>query len=207
MPAECSADLTAERAAAAREPQSLPTRRLCGCQRLGYFDPGAALVSCRVREVLDDRIAGKPHLGGVQLRFREPQLVDNADEGTRSHGGPDAQDSHADDPTSGLGDDNRRGWDIEQIAQEVGVRRPVDPIGAIMSHKADGGVEIGRSGAADVNLHDGPQRGIRACDSQRGAAGRPSGGYHDSALNPRTLRTVEVHTWRTRIAPRHRAPL
>ena len=28
-----------------------------------------------------------------------------------------------------------------------------------MSHKADGGVEIGRSGAADVNLHEGPQRG------------------------------------------------
>lgn len=168
MPAECSADLTAERAAAAREPQSLPTRRLCGCQRLGYFDPGAALVSCRGCEVLDDRIAGMPHLGGVQFRSREPQLVDNADEGTRSHGGPDAQDSHADDSTSGLGDDDRRGRDIEQIAQEVGVRRPVAPIGAIMSHKADGGVEIGRSGAADVNLHEGPQRGNgRATRSER----------------------------------------
>ena len=109
--------------------------------------------------MLDDRIAGIPHLGGVQFRSREPQLVDNADEGTRSHGGPDAQDSHADYPTSGLGDDNRRGRDIEQIAKEVGVRRPIGPIGAIMSHKADGGVEIGRSGAADVNLHEGPQRG------------------------------------------------
>ena len=28
-----------------------------------------------------------------------------------------------------------------------------------MSHKADGGGEIGWSGAADVNLHGGPQRG------------------------------------------------
>ena len=117
--------------------------------------------------MLDDRIAGMPHLGGVQFRSREPQLVDNADEGTRSHGGPDAQDSHADDSTPGLGDDDRRGRDMEQIAKEVGVRRSVVPIGAIMSHKADGGVEIGRSGAADVNLHEGPQRGMRACDSQR----------------------------------------
>jgi len=29
----------------------------------------------------------------------------------------------------------------------------------------------------------------------------------DSALNPGTLGAVQVHTWRTRIAPRHRAPL
>jgi hypothetical protein len=109
--------------------------------------------------MLDDRIAGMPLLGGVQLASREPQLVDNADEGTRSHGGPDAQDSHADDSTSGLGDDDRRRRDIEQVAQEVGVRRPNIPIGAIMGHKADGGVEIGWSGAADVNLHEGPRWG------------------------------------------------
>ena len=109
--------------------------------------------------MLDDRIAGMPLLGGVQFASREPQLVDNADERTRSHGGPDAQDSHADDSTSGLGDDDRRGRDIEQIAKEVGVRRPLGPIGAIMSHKADGGVEIGRSGAADMNLHEGTPAG------------------------------------------------
>jgi hypothetical protein len=36
-----------------------------------------------------------------------------------------------------------------------------------MCQQADGGVEIGRSGAADVNLHVGPHRGVRACDSQR----------------------------------------
>jgi hypothetical protein len=113
--------------------------------------------------VLDDRIACIPLLGGVQLASRESQLVDNADEGTRSHGGPDAQDSHADDSTSGLGDDNGRRRDIEQVAQEFAVRRPSIPIGAIMSHKADGGVEIGRSGAADVNLHE----GLWSCDSQR----------------------------------------
>ena len=40
-----------------------------------------SLVSCRCCEVLDDRIAGMPLLGGVQLASREPQLVDNADEG------------------------------------------------------------------------------------------------------------------------------
>ena len=118
--------------------------------------------------MLDDCVAGIPLFGGVQLASRESQLVDNADEGTRSHRGPDAQDSHADHPTSGLCDDDRRGRDIEQVTQEVGVRRPGIPIGAIMSHKADGGVEIGRSGAADVNLHEGPQRGNgRATRSER----------------------------------------
>jgi len=40
--------------------------------------------------------------------------------------------------------------------------------------KADGGIEIGRAGAADVNLHEGPQRGIRACDSQRALLDDPS---------------------------------
>ena len=113
--------------------------------------------------MLDDRVGGTPLFGGVQFASRKSQLVDSADEGTRSHGGPDAQDCHADDPTSGLGDDDRRRRDIEQVAQEIGVRRPNIPIGAIMSHKADGGVEIGRSGAADVNLHD----RLWVCDSQR----------------------------------------
>ena len=107
-----SADLTAEHAAAAREPQSLPTRRFCGCQRLGYFHPSAAFVSCRGGEVLDDCIACIPPLGGVQLASRDPKLVDHADEGTRSHGGPDAQNPHAYHATSGLGDDDRRGRDI-----------------------------------------------------------------------------------------------
>jgi hypothetical protein len=144
--------------------------------------------------MLDDRVGSMSLLGGVQLATRESQLVDNADERTRSHRGPDAQDSHADHSTSGLGDDDRRRRDIEEVAQEVGVRRPGIPIGAIMSHKADGGVEIGRSGAADVNLHEGPQRGMRAYDLQRGAAGRPTRGYHDPELNLRSRSTVSVHT-------------
>jgi len=117
--------------------------------------------------VLDDCIASISPLGGVQLASREPQLVDHADEWTRSHGGPDAQDSHADHPMSGLGDDDRRGRDIEQVAQEVCVLGPGSRIGARVRNEANGGVEIGRSGAADVNLHEGPQRGMRACDSQR----------------------------------------
>ena len=94
------------------------------------------------------------------------------------------EDSHADYPTSGLGDDDRRGRDIEQVAQEVGVRRSGIPIGAIMSHKADGGVEIGRSGAADVNLHEGPQRGNgRATRSGRCWTTRPED-TTNRALNP-----------------------
>ena len=144
--------------------------------------------------MLDDRVAGIPLFGGVQLASRESQLVDNADEGTRSHGGPDAQDSHADYPTSGLGDDNRRGRDIEQVAQEVGVRWPGNPIGAIMSHKADGGVEIGWSGAADVNLHEGPQRGNGRATRSGALLDDPIGGYHDSALNPQGGSAVSVHT-------------
>jgi hypothetical protein len=169
-----SADLTAERAAAAREPQSLPTRRFCGCQRLGNFHPGAAFMSCRGREVLDDGIAGTSPLGGVQLASREPQLVDHADEGTRSHRGPDAQDSHADDSPFRLGDGDRRGGNVKQVAQELGVLGPGSRIGAVVPDEADGGIEIGRAGAADVNLHEGPQRGMRACDSQRALLDDPS---------------------------------
>ena len=124
--------------------------------------------------MLDDRIAGMTPLGGVQLASRESQLVDHADEGARSHGGPDAQDSHADHPTFGLGDDDRRGRNIEQIAKEVGVLGPGFRIGAVVRNEANGGVEIGRSGAADVNLHEGPQRGMWACDSQRALLDDPT---------------------------------
>ena len=126
--------------------------------------------------MLDDCIAGMTPLGGVQLASRKSQLVDHADEGTRSHGGPDAEDSHADDSPSGLGDGDRRGRDIEQVAQEFGVLGPGFRIGASVRDKADGGVEIGRSGAADVNLHEGPQRGVRACDSQRALLDDPREG-------------------------------
>ena len=142
--------------------------------------------------MLDDRVAGIPLFGGVQLASRESQLVDNADEGTRSHGGPDAQDSHADYPTSGLGDDNRRRRDIEQVAQEVGVRWPGIPIGAIMSHKADGGVEIGWSGAADVNLHEGPQRGNGRATRSGALLDDPIGRI--PRLNPQSGLAVSVHT-------------
>ena len=107
--------------------------------------------------MLDDRVASCSPLGGVQLAARKSQLVDHADEGTRSHRGPDAQDSHADHPTSRLGDDDRRGWNVEQVAQDVGVPVPGSGSGAIMRHEADGGVEIGRSGATDVNLHEAPK--------------------------------------------------
>jgi hypothetical protein len=176
MRARGSADLTAERSAAAREPQSLPSRRFCGCQRLGYLHPGAALVLCRGGEMLDDDIAGLSSLGGVQRVFREAQLVDHADEGTRSHGGPDAQDSQPDHSTSGLGDDDRRRRDVEEVAQEVGVSRPGSRIGAIACQKADGGVEIGRSGAADVNLHEGPHKGYAGVRLAAGAAERPAQG-------------------------------
>ena len=165
-------------------------------------------MSCRGGEVLDDRIAGMSPLGGVQLASREPQLVDHADEGTRSHGGPDAQDSHADHPTSGLGDDERRGGDIEEVAQEVGVLVPCSRIDVGGSHKADGGVEIGRSGAADVNLHEGPHGGIWACDSQRALLDDPQ---QDTTITRDELRgrpgSIGSHARCASIAPRHRAPL
>ena len=163
---------------------------------------------CRCGEMLDDRIAGLPPLGGVQLASLEPQLVDDADEGTRSHGGPDAQDSHADHATSGLGDDDRRRRDIEQVAQEVGVLGPGCRTGAVMSQKADGGVEIGRLGAADVNLHEGPQMGYAGVRLAAGAAGRPATGYHDSTDEPGALAgRVGSHARCRRIASAHRPPL
>jgi hypothetical protein len=106
--------------------------------------------------MLDDRIACVAPAGGVQLCPCEPQLVDHADEGTGSHRWPDAEDSNADHLAFGLGDDDRRGGNIEEVAQEVGVPVPVYLIVAVGRDESNGGVEIGRSGVADVNLHETP---------------------------------------------------
>ena len=110
--------------------------------------------------MLDDRVAGVAPLGGVQLRPRQTQLVDDADERARSQRRPDAQDSQADHPSSGLGDEDRRGGDVQEVAEEVGVPVPGSVIGLGIRHQSDGGVEISRSGGADENLHLGPQRGV-----------------------------------------------
>jgi hypothetical protein len=74
-----------------------------------------------------------------------------------------------------------------------------------MSHKADGGVEIGRSGAADVNLHEGPQRGNGRATAA-GAAGRPNWRIPRFGVEP-AGRIGSIRFTRGAIAPRHRAPL
>ena len=136
--------------------------------------------------MLDDCIACVAPAGGIQLRPCEPQLVDHADEGTGSHRWPDAEDSHADHLTFGLGDDDRRGGNIEEVAQEVGVPVPVHRIVAVGRDESNGGVEIGRSGVADVNLHEDPQRGMRACDCSGVLLDDPPEGYHGAPDEPLT---------------------
>ena len=151
---EGSADDSTERPTAAREPQSLPERRFCGCQRFGNLHARAALVSCRGGEVLDELVGNSPPFGGIQLRPSEAQLVDDSDEGTRSYRGPDGEDSRANHSTVCLGDDDRRGGNEEQVAEKVGVVPSGIWILATGRQKADGGIEIGQAGASDVNLHE-----------------------------------------------------
>lgn len=110
--------------------------------------------------MLDDLIAGVAPIGGVQPFTRQAQLVDHADERTGSHGRPDAQDSEPHDPAPGLGDDDRRGGDVEEVAEEVDVIAPAFVIGPVRRQQSDGGIEIGRSGVADESLQRGPQRGF-----------------------------------------------
>ena len=131
--------------------------------------------------------------GGVQRRcLRDSQLVDNADEGTGPYRGPDGEDSHADHSSLDLGDDDRRGGNEEQGAQVVGVVALVS-LSARLRKNADGGVEIGETGAADVYLHEG-LIGKRFAASD--AAGRPGRGYHEPPLNPRTSGAVPFETRR-----------
>ena len=157
MRAVASVGSPTEGAAAAREPMSLPERRFCGCQRLGDLHARAALVSCRGDEVLDEVVGGASPLGGVQQRFCGPELVDDTDERSRPHRWPDGEDSHADHSSLGLGNDDRCGGNEEKVAQEVGVAASGVWIGVGARKDANGGVEIGQAGAADVNLQGRPQ--------------------------------------------------
>ncbi len=101
-----------------------------------------------------DEIVGNPApFGGVQRRSIETQLVDDADEWTGSHRWPDGKDSNADHASLGLGNDDRRGGNEEQVAQVVDVIALGVRIGIVVRKHADGGVKIGQTGGADVNLH------------------------------------------------------
>ena len=175
---EGSVDTSTERSAAAREPMSLPERRFSGCQRLGNLNARAALVSCRGGQVLDEIVGGLSPFGGAQRPFHHGQLVDHADERSRSHRWPDGEDSHAHHASFALGDDNRRRGNEEQVTQVVGVVARGSRIGAIVRQQADGSIEIGQTGASDVNLQGAPsQRGLVAIRSGC-AAGQPPRGYH-----------------------------
>ncbi len=122
--------------------------------------------------MLDDVVGGTAPVGGVQRRWlRGPQLVDDSDEGTRSHRGPNGEDSDANDSSIRLGDDDRRGGDEQEVAQVVGrVLALVRRFGLATRQQADGGVEIGESGAADVNLHE----SLSGAKRSERAAGRPT---------------------------------
>ena len=96
--------------------------------------------------MLDDVVGGASPLGGVQRRFRGPELVDNADEGTRSHRWPDGEDSHAHHSSLCLGDDDRRGGDEEEVAEEVCLAASGVWIGVGARKDANGGVQIGQAG-------------------------------------------------------------
>lgn len=151
-----------------------------------------------------DEIVGNPaQFGGVQCRSIETQLVDDADEWTGSHRWPDGKDSHANHASFGLRDENRRGGDEEQGSQVVnvvalGVRTRVG-----VRKDADGGVKIGQTGGADVNLHE----GLRVRFATSVLLDNPERGYHERPVNPPGDVAVPLDEQRKRIALRNDAPL
>jgi hypothetical protein len=160
---------------------SLPERRFSAYQRLGYLHARAALVSCRPDEVLDEIVGDPSPVGGAQPIGRDSQLVDHAHEWAGSNRGPEGDHAHAHDSSIDIGDDDRRRGDEEQVAQELRVVSPgfMILVGAARQ-QADGSVQIGELGGADVNLHEGrlERLGVARSDD---AAGQPDEVYHDQA--------------------------
>ena len=113
--------------------------------------------------MLDDLVGNPAPVGGLQQRrSRDSQLVDDTDEGTRSHRGPQGENSDSHDLPIRIRRDDGRGGNVEQVAQVVSVVAPGLRIGVVKRKDADGGVKIGESGGADVNLHEGLSGAIRS---------------------------------------------
>lgn len=114
--------------------------------------------------MLDDLVGDTASRGGVQCGRRcGSHLVDHADEWAASHRRPYGEDSDSDHLAVRLGDDDRRGGDEEEVAEEVRriLARPGLDVGR--RDESGGGIEIRESGAADAELHVGLSR----CSSQR----------------------------------------
>jgi hypothetical protein len=114
--------------------------------------------------VLDDRDTNAAPLRGVCDRRGAPrpstcgihsELIDDADERTRTDRGTDREDPDADDPAIRLGDDHGGRRHEEEVAEPIGVLALLIRIGRVPHQDADGGVDIGQAGAADVILHGG----------------------------------------------------
>ncbi len=154
--------------------------------------------------MLDDLVGDPTPVGGFQhRRSRDSQLVDDTDEGTRSHRGPQGEDSDPHDLPINFRGDDRRGRDEEQVTQIIGVVAPGLGIGAAKRKNADCGVKIGESGVADVNLHEGLSGAIR---SER-AADDPTEDTTDGRMNLLVRTALLLTMSRKPIAPHLRAPV
>ena len=122
--------------------------------------------------MLDNPVGNSSPVGGAQVcSLCDSELVDNADEGTRPHRWPDGKDAYAHHASLALGNGNRRRRNEEQVAQVVDV--VAGPLVIDVARKrAYGGVEIGETGASDVNLHEGlssrSQQALSLDDPRRG---------------------------------------
>ena len=152
--------------------------------------------------MLDDHVGNCLPVGGRRTRSLQSQLVDDSDEGTRSHRWPDGQDSDADDSPLGFGDDDRRGRNGEKLAQEADVPTLGIRLGTVDRHEANGSVEISVPSGSNVYLQARPL----GCDSQRARWTAQTRIPRTPPLTPRT-NWPYADELRKRIAPHARAPV
>jgi hypothetical protein len=108
-------------------------------------------------QMVDDRLpigVARPDAGG------HSELVDHADERSGSDRGPDGQYAEPKDAAIGLRDEDRRGWDEQEVPKVIGLVTPgTDGVDCEHAHRS---VEVCETGDADVNLHQGSLSGVAA---------------------------------------------
>jgi len=147
----------------------LHERRLGGCEGIGDLHARATLVARRcdqlsehaARHLVSER-GVRSLIGAQRPDCVDTQVVDDTDEWPGAYGGTDREDPDPHQASFCSGNDDRCRRNEEQVAKAIRVaarRLGVDWPGRKHAH---GGVDIGKAGAADGNLHSEPLGSARS---------------------------------------------
>ena len=131
----------------------------------------AALVSCRRGEVLDEIVGDRPPVGGAQ---RSAAIPSSSITPTK---GPDLtdglmEDSHTHHSPFDLGNDDRRGGNEEEVAQEVRIVAPIG-LGVVGAKRRTAAVRSVKRALRTSTSTKAASERRPGDDPQRNAAGRP----------------------------------